>query len=282
MIKFRARRKPDFPFAFSVFNEAVFGLFKEVSISQWIENHILQENPGWFEDNQCRNVSRCLEKIESKGSIHPELYRTAILEAANSKREQKNIENFTLYSLIEASIVDSLCVNLFNRLLNGTINREEIKEHRTSLKEVEDEIQNNNDRCNKFIEQANNLYERCSQKQMSRGTFDSASEGLKPIEFAAFFFKSLSTQLLGSMNPNKWTVPETLKEKMPLLESCVELRKLFMIGSILVIATFYLQTRMKSLNCLNECDIELPSNEGPFAVILYNSHRLHIMTIKLY
>lgn len=245
----------DFSSSFNAFNESSFGRFRDTSVLQWI-NNILDKGDEGIEG--IKEIFMCLQKIQANEFIDSGLYRVAMTNAKRFREEQKEFEVFNLSYLIQSTIVDSLCGRIFNGALNDTMEKKEIKEYEDNLKAIKNEIQLNNEYCSKFIEQLSVQYEKLNAKG-----------SVLSIEFAAFFFKSLTTLLVNELDASGKVGSEELNEKIPLLESCVELRRTFVVSCIMMIAIRYLQTRTKTYcNDSTDCSIAPPRYEDLHAVRL--------------
>lgn len=209
------------------------------------------------------------------------MYERALAKFAKVRQGQKDIKTFVLCYLMENLIVDSLCSSFCNGIISKNVEREEMKEYRTAFKKIENEIQYSTEYCGKFLEQINALYEKDSQKSISRES--TIENNLISKEFAAYFFKSLSTALLGSINSKKIFGLEDIEDKVPLIETCMELRRMFMINSILMIAVNYLLNRMKAIIDSDGHNVAELNNED-FLVVIYevNEHRECVMKRKTY
>ena len=203
-------------------------------------------------------MMQCLNRIEENKHIEAKLYRISMMQAMRLREEHKN---FTLSFLIQSIIVSSLCGKVFEGVLNKTINN--VKEYKDNLKEINNEIQFNNEHCRKFMEQLNALYERYNQVD--------SKDAVLSIEFAAYFFRSLSTFLLKKLNTNKKLALEEYNERIPLLESCVQLKNTFMMSSIMMVAINYLEARVKA-HCkdFTECNVVPLRYKDLHAVSSYN------------
>eukprot|EP00826_Nyctotherus_ovalis_P046558 TRINITY_DN5275_c0_g3_i2.p1 TRINITY_DN5275_c0_g3~~TRINITY_DN5275_c0_g3_i2.p1 ORF type:complete len:296 (-),score=63.62 TRINITY_DN5275_c0_g3_i2:109-996(-) len=261
----RPGKRSEFSFSFNAFNENTFGRFKDTSLLKWITSNIQGESR-----EELKEAIRCLEKMEEKEIIEPELYKAAMVDAARFREEQKDYELFTLSYLIESSIANSLCGRLFDGALNESMEKEEIKEYKDVLKAIKDEIQFNTDFSNKFMEQINALYERHSHPSNPRETPTS----LYSIEFAAYFFKSLSTLFADELNAHGKLGLEGSNERAPLLEGCVELRRVFVMSCVMMVAVRYLQVQIKNhCNDSTDCSIAPSRYEDLHAVRPLVQHR---------
>ena len=188
-------------------------------------------------------ILQYLTRLDNKELITPELYES-VIQAASKIRDKNDFNTYIFSYLISTSIVDSLMIKLVNGRLKNTVTKEELKEYRTMIKQVEEEIQYDNEYCSNFLEKLNTLYEEELQKYSSKERL----EELLPIEYAARFFKSLSTTLLSFFNTTKLSEGEIPADEILFIESCVELRKLFIANSILMIGSNYLQSKVNSID----------------------------------
>lgn len=231
----------------------------------WVTSNLQEESR-----EDLREAIRCLEKMEGKEVVEPELYKAAMADAARFREVQKDYELFTLSYLIESSVANSLCGRLFDAALNESMEKEEIKKYKGVLKAIKDEVQFNAEFCNKFMEQLNVLYERHSHSSNPR----EAPGTLHSIEFAAYFFKSLSTLFADELSTRGKLGLEGMNERAPLLEGCVELRRVFVMSCVMVVAVHHLQVLVKNhYTDSTDCSIAPSRYEDLHAVKSLAQHR---------
>jgi len=235
----------EFTISFDIFNEKVFGSYRDVSLVKYLTDNILLGSDE--ETKNTQNILQCLRDIDSGNIIEPELYRDAMKEVTKIREEHP-----ILSYVIETTIASSLCEQLFNKVLNKQIHKEEIKNYKENLVDIQKKVQWNNKYCNTFIENINTLYERYGQQSMSK----EAASSFLSIEFTAYFFKSLSMILANELNKSR----KLGLENEDLLEICVELRKSFVLSCLLMLAINYLQAKLK-VHCNDSTDQSIGRTE---------------------
>ena len=205
----------------------------------------MAKNPTWFESNAAGEAYACLNKIFAGEFIAQEMYGTALAQAEGVRETMKNADMLSFYYEMESVIIESLCCSIFKGVLKDPMRKEEVKALMDDLKKVQEATSSIRSYCDKFVEELNRLYETYFLKQTKK--LQAPPDLLLPLEFASYFFKSLSTLLLKSLGPPKWSKIDVPEGKKLLLETIVEHSRLFKIGSILLLAVHYLRLRIRMI-----------------------------------
>ncbi len=255
-----AGKKKDFPNAFNLFNEMTFGKLRGQPLMRWAADHVLAKAPHWFEDNKAADALLCLQKISRNERVDVPLYRAALQQAISLRPVVSDLETLAFCYEVQSTIVESLCNCVVRLALAEPENRAAVKEGLLLLKDVRADIQASQEYCDKFAEEVNTMYEAYFSSAQNQKEKPAPGQ-LLPLEFASFFFKSLSAMLLRAFKPVNWSAVAIEAGRRPPVEMCVEHLRLFTISAMLMLAVFYLRLRIRKVKSSAE------GLSGKFALI---------------
>jgi len=257
-----------------MFCELCFGRFKGQPLIVWIQENVLAKAPNWFEDNKAADALLCFDKINKNEYISSMLYRTALQQTINIRARVEDIETLSFCYELHSIIVESICKRLFKLVTMGPEKREEVKDYLALLGELRTDTQASQETCDTFSAELNELYEAHFSKPINlKEKVEPSADLLLPLEFSSYFLKSLSTQLLQTLKPMKWSGVTFEERKKPIIEACFEQQQLFKISALLMLAVFYLRLRIRVVRSAAE-----PKAEG-FSLIPLNVSELSAVSV---
>ncbi len=257
---------------------------------RWVTDNILASDSSWFEENKASDAYSCLEKITRGEPVSVPLYKAALQQAISIRSRVEDIATLAFCYELQSTIVNAVCGELFAETMWKAENKEAMKERLALLKDVRTDLEQSQERSDKFAEELNNMYETYFWKPQQNQKDKPAKMQpniLLPLEFSSYFFKSLSTLLLQSFKPLKWAAVTIEDRKKPLVDMCVEHQRLFTISSMLMLAIFYLRLRIKLVK--PQADIRsdkfalipLSGSEYYAVYIFSHNHRLSALPVVL-